>query len=147
MIVAFTGHRPARIPEEIRPLLIENTKATLLNLGATLTITGMAQGFDQMAAKVSYELGIPYVAAVPYEGHIDEGEEYQTLLERAAEIVIVSAGKYTSNVYWKRDKYMVDRADEVIAAWDRGRYGGTWITVKYAWEQQKPVHILMGFGD
>ena len=48
---------------------------------------------------------------------------------------------YTADCMHKRNRYMVDQADFIIAVWD-GRPRGTGRTVQYAQRQGKPVTII-----
>ena len=48
---------------------------------------------------------------------------------------------YTADCMHKRNRYMVDQADFIIAVWD-GRPSGTGKTVQYAQRQGKPVTII-----
>ena len=48
---------------------------------------------------------------------------------------------YTSDCMHKRNRYMVDQADFIIAVWD-GRPSGTGKTVQYAQRQGKLVTII-----
>ena len=43
----------------------------------------------------------------------------------------------------KRNKYMVDQSDLVIAVWDGKKVGGTWNTIKYAKSKEKQVIYIM----
>lgn len=142
MIIAFTGHRPERMPytyfnESIRHRLIDK----LNELKPKGVIQGMARGFDILGAGVCYELGIRYVAAIPWKGHINMSVDYQTAYNRAYKRVIISS-EYTKDVYLKRDYWMVDHADLVIAAYDGKPVGGTYKTIQYAESLGKVIYNI-----
>lgn len=141
MIVAATGHRPDKIggydyyhPQ--RAWIREQMKKALVDLGATKTISGMALGIDQDFAQVSIELGLPFIAALPFldqesRWNKSSQEYWWWLLERADDMVIVSPGEYSAAKMQVRNEWMVDHCDRLLAVWD-GTDGGTGNCVKYA---------------
>lgn len=139
MIVGFTGHRSVINPEKVKERLVQALK----ELNPTKTISGMAIGFDTLAAKTCIELDIPFLAAVPFKGQESiwpafVQEEYHRLLEFAQEIVIVSEGDYAAWKMQYRNRYIVDNSD-VIVTYFNGNRGGTFSCHKYAEEQDKKI--------
>lgn len=139
--MAATGHRPDKIggydyyhPQ--RQWIREQMARALVDLGATKTISGMALGIDQDFAQVSIDLGLPFIAALPF---LDQESRWPKssqdywwwLLERADDIVIVSPGAYSAAKMQIRNEWMVDHCDRLLAVWD-GSDGGTGNCVKYA---------------
>ena len=49
--------------------------------------------------------------------------------------------RYTPDCMHKRNRYMVDQADYIIAVWN-GKPSGTGKTVQYAQQQGKPVRVI-----
>lgn len=140
MIIAFTGHRQVHNPNETRQLLSQQ----LLELKPSLAISGMAVGFDTLAAKVCIELGVPFRAAVPFIGQEKiwperVQEEYHHLLTFAEEVVVVSEGGYAAWKMQKRNCYLVDEADLVLAYYDGGPKGGTFNCIEYAKLKEKEI--------
>ena len=43
----------------------------------------------------------------------------------------------------KRNRYMVDNSDLVLAVWNGEKRGGTWYTIDYALKKGKPVRYIM----
>lgn len=158
MIVSFTGHRPKKLggykPCATHDWIKATVRATLLKLKPSEAISGMALGFDQWAAGICVELGIPFVAAVPFPGQeLDwpwhSQQQYLTLLKKAARVHIVDP--VSPQAHWEaaqklhaRNHWMVDNSDEVIAAWD-GSKGGTQECVKYAQKVGRPIHLIQGW--
>jgi uncharacterized phage-like protein YoqJ len=106
----------------------------------------MALGVDQWAANIAYKLGIPFIAAVPFEGQEKAWPEqsqkvFNILIGKVAEVVIVSPGGYTAYKMQVRNEWMVDRADKVIAIWD-GTPGGTGNCVNYAKSKNKEIIFI-----
>ncbi len=147
MIVAFTGHRPERLgPKQLRAenairKFLEETKPDKV-------ISGMAQGVDMLAFEHAFELGIPAVAAVPWVGHGSKwpGEHQKAYLENlelAVEVkVVCDVQEYKPWVYQKRDEWMVDNCDLLVAVWDGTKDGGTYNTIKYAKKIGRPIVYL-----
>lgn len=143
----ITGHRPEALdssPEWVR----EELKSALVELGVTRLYQGMAAGVDLWSAGVAWQVGIPYVACRPWEGHQPRKEDfelYNWVLAHADEVVSVSdAQQYPGAwVYHARNEYMVNNApDGVIAVWNGTQKGGTAACVKYAMKQQRPLYRI-----
>ena len=109
-------------------------------------ITGMALGVDQDFAQACADLGVPFTAAVPCTGQDATWPDtsrryYKHLLACAAEIFVVSPGPYAPWKMQKRNEWMVDHADEVLAVWN-GSAGGTANCVAYVRRVGKNVHRI-----
>ena len=67
--VAITGHRPGVLFKD-KPYdeLYNILERVFIGLKPDQIITGMALGADQMAAEAAMYLGIPFLAAIPFEG-------------------------------------------------------------------------------
>jgi uncharacterized phage-like protein YoqJ len=140
--IAITGHRP----EDLQNFdwIRETLASVLKEENPDLLYQGMAAGADLLAAQVSYELGIPYVATKPWAGHSPRTEDrvlYQEILDRAESIVEVDPDEDFAGVwvYHNRNKYMVDHADLVVAIWNGKETGGTATCTKYARDKGKLV--------
>lgn len=151
MIVAATGHRPDKIggynyynPQRI--WIREQMKKALVDLQADKTITGMALGIDQDFAQVSFELAIPFIAALPFIGQESQWPKssqdyYWWLLERADEVVVVSPGGYAPYKMQIRNKWMVDHCNWLVSVWD-GSPGGTGNCMIYAKDVNVPIYPI-----
>ena len=109
-------------------------------------ISGMAQGVDQWAAEICIERNIPFVAAVPFEGHEKKWpkktqDHYNDLLSQAAEVHIICNGKYRREMYQIRDEWMVDHCDKLIAVFD-GSKSGTKNTIDYAKKIGRSIYMI-----
>ena len=111
-----------------------------INLGCTTFYTGMARGFDILAAEqvAAIKLRRPeikLVAVVPFNNmqlsfSPEWRERFDRVLSECDEVVILNE-KYEKWVYQQRNEYMVDCCRHVICYFD-GSKGGTANTVKYA---------------
>jgi uncharacterized phage-like protein YoqJ len=150
MIVAFTGHRPDELggykdnPTQVCVKLA--IREALQRHKPEKVISGMALGVDQWAAQAAIDLGIPFIAAVPFKGQETvwpeaSQMEYQLLLAKAAQVFIVSEGAYAAWKMHKRNTFMVDNCDLLLAVWN-GSDGGTADCVRYAENVKKPIERL-----
>ena len=148
IIVAFTGHRPEKIggyntPNPTEQRIRQKIRRILSVINPQKCIVGMALGVDTIAAEVCIEMGIPFIAAVPFKGQeklwgSEQQAHYHYLVSKASEVVIVCSGGYRPQHMQERNRYMVDGADILVAVWD-GTTGGTRNCKMYAESKRKPV--------
>jgi uncharacterized phage-like protein YoqJ len=156
MIIAGTGHRPKYLPcgyNENYPWCVslkETLKDELIRANPAIVITGGALGWDMWLAEVAIDLGIPNILYLPF---LNTGQNWpKHSRERLLDIRDKSAEvHFTSDVYkgpetfYTRDEAMVDEADEVWALWNPVvQTGGTFYTVEYARDQNKPIKNFWG---
>ena len=146
---AFTGHRPAKLPwgyreEDPRCLAlkrrIRDAVESAYEEGYCHFLCGMAQGCDLYFCEAVLALRERYPevtveAAIPCPTQADawpeaERDRYRELVARCDMETMVS-DTYSSTCMQRRDRYMVDHAMLLIAAFD-GTAGGTRYTVEYA---------------
>ena len=150
--VVFTGYRPEKLPfsesykdpaylrfREAHKGLVEH----LVRLGCTCFFSGVAKGFDTWAAEdvLFWKQTYPHirlVCAVPFPGQADgwqpeECRRREQILA-AADRVVTVCPQYRKGCYYERNRFMVDRSDVLVAAFD-GKSGGTAYTVEYAQSQ------------
>ena len=140
--VAFTGHRSIGKDraQEVRDLV--RTKVRLLYmLGFRYFVSGMALGFDMLAAeeviKLKGELSeLRLVAVIPYRGQSErwtfyQQQRYQRIMRDVDEKVVLSEGYYKGCLL-KRNDYMLSKVSGVIAYFDGQPKGGTFYTFRNA---------------
>lgn len=146
MIVAATGHRPAKLGGYSRAAQDRSyclARAWIEQHRPAAVISGMAQGWDTAIADAAIDTWTPLICAIPFDGQHRAWPEpaqrrYSEILLQAAEIVVVSPGGYSAAAMQRRNEWMVDRADGMLALWD-GSSGGTGNCLRYAWAIGKPV--------
>jgi uncharacterized phage-like protein YoqJ len=143
MRVMVTAHRPPHLggyqtPNPTEQWVRDNLRVVLGGLQGRepelVGVTGMALGGDQIFADICIELGIPFIAVVPFKGQESRWPEasqarYNALLRKAKKVVIVDEiPSYHSDKFGGkmalRNKWMVDHSDQALAVWD-GSEGGT----------------------
>ena len=156
---AFTGHRPkglgylesdercAALKEKLRSLIIRMMEEE----GVTHFISGMAQGVDMYAAEIVLELKKQYPqitleCAIPYERQAVRWPEalrdrYFSIAEHCDQETMLQT-HYTQDCLWKRNQYMVDHADIVLAVCNMRLHSGSKQTVLMARRRLKPVWLI-----
>ena len=157
---AFTGHRPQNLPfgfnEEdeccinLKKTLREQIINPIENEDVTHFISGMAIGVDMYAAEIVLDLKARYPnitleSAIPCETQavkwsMAQRERYYDIAARCDKETMLQS-RYSPDCMDKRNRYMVDHADVLIAVWD-GSPSGTGKTVNYALRQGKPVVVI-----
>lgn len=140
-----TGHRD--IPEEqmdrIQKLLRQEILAAIED-GYTHFISGFAAGADLLFADIIAELKeiypITLEAAIPYPGRMKTPDETFQRLIRCCDTVKIHSDSYFKGCYMRRNRYMVDHSQCVIAVYDGRPTGGTAATVRYA--KGKDVRVV-----
>jgi uncharacterized phage-like protein YoqJ len=103
-------------------------------------------GWDQALAAAALDLNIPTTMALPFPGFEDRWPSksktfLHSLIYRASKTVFVCDPGYAGWKMQKRNEWMVDNADSVLALWD-GSDGGTGNCVRYANKVGKPITNL-----
>lgn len=154
---AFTGHRQAKLPwgaNENSPdcitlkQQIADTVEAVYTAGIRHYICGMATGCDMYFCEAVIDLrecheDVSLEAAIPWEKQSDAWgsslkNRYKRLLEQCDYYTLVQK-EYTPDCLMRRNRYMVDNARILIAAYS-GKQGGTMSTILYA--MRKNLEII-----
>ncbi len=155
-----TGHRPKSFPFEYGvdeekhkaylKALEEKIKFAITEYGVANFISGMAIGVDmdfaEIVLKLRNEYPITLECAIPCPnqtlkwGNADK-LRYKRILNRADKISIVSQ-YYTPECMLKRNRFMVDKSELVIAVFNGIEKGGTWYTINYAKRKNKNMELI-----
>lgn len=155
----FTGHRPEKLPwgkEESDPhcICLKERLAQALEEayrdGYRHFICGMARGADFYFCEAVLALRkrhpeVRLEAAIPCEEQAarwsdGERERYFSLVEQC-DVETMVQPHYDRGCMLRRDRYMVDHAERIIAVYD-GTLGGTMYTVTYALKRGLELVIL-----
>lgn len=146
-VCAVTGHRVLSSDfskEELRAAL-----RALAAAGVRTFLCGMALGFDLLCAEevllLREELPVRLVACIPCADQAarypkSARERYERILDRCDERAVLHE-RYCDGCMFERNRYMVDRAD-LLLAYFTGRRGGTKYTVGYAEKRGIPVYLI-----
>ena len=153
---AFTGHREGKLPWKgdegdprcvaLKRYIFDAAEAVYRD-GARHFLCGMATGCDMYFCEAVLELReehpeLTIEAAIPYEC---QSEQWPAALRRRYDRLVVECDfqtvvsrAYTPDCMMRRNRYMVDAADWLIAAYN-GMPGGTRATILYAMRTGKRV--------
>jgi uncharacterized phage-like protein YoqJ len=161
-VCSFTGYRPqklsaclangsltlARVEEILRAEML-----AMLDREFTTFMSGMALGSDMMFARIALELRERYtsalvklVAVIPCLDHDKAWNPRdralcREMIEQADERVLVSDRPYFDGCMQRRNRYLVDSCDEMLAIYD-GQRGGTMQTINYAKGKGRKITII-----
>ena len=126
----FSGHRPENFPADKARIeylcrLVADTAAILYYKGIDTFITGMARGFDLLAADTLVkdpDIGskIHLICAVPYADHrremktAQEDMLYRKLIKRA-DLIVCLGDEYRKDCYKLRNSFMINNSSNLIA--------------------------------
>lgn len=144
MIIAATGHRPGKLGgygKPVRDRLRGLARDHMERRRPEKVISGMALGWDQAWALAAIDLGIPFIAAVPFPDQpkvwpAESRKLYGRIMGHAASVHIV-AEFFSNRAMQKRNEWMVDESTEIAALWD-GTFGGTCNCIAYVEKRRKP---------
>ncbi|MEG1581703.1 MAG: SLOG family protein [Clostridia bacterium] len=156
---AFTGHRPQSLPwgynENDNKCLsfkrrLTTTIHSLIQSGCIHFISGMAIGFDMMSAEVVLQEKqinplITLECAIPCSNQSSKWKtesitRYNNILHKA-DLVTILQHEYTNDCMHKRNDYMVNKCDILLACFN-GTPSGTAYTIKQAENKNKKIIIL-----
>ena len=163
MKIAITGHRPNKLGNEWegKGIISSKIRTKLTNLlwdwcvecefsrngEQVIPISGMALGVDMIWAEIAIAANKSFIAAIPCKKQYAKWP--QASKERWMDITdnklcdkfYVSEELYTSDCMQKRNIWMVNNCDLLIAVWD-GSNGGTANCVNYAKSINKQIVII-----
>lgn len=150
-MITVTGHRPNKLggySDDVYNRLITLAEKWVSNK-EEMVLTGMALGWDQACAQACLNKGTDYTAVIPFEGQekvwpATSRRKWAMLVGKATEQVVVSTGSYAAWKMHRRNEWMVNKSDMVIALWDGVKQGGTWKCIEYALKKDKEVFNLWG---
>ena len=134
----ITGHRD--IPDSMMNFVEQELRREIdlaIAEGYTRFISGFAEGADLLFAQIVADekqknSRLKLEAAIPYRKRMNTPNKlFQTLIKECDFVVVHSEG-YHSGCFMKRNRYMVDQSQRVIAVYDGRQSGGTYATVRYA---------------
>lgn len=163
---AITGHRPTRFKWKYNEAStgckrlkkqLHDQFVLLYEQGIRRFYVGGALGVDMWAGEILLRMkeqpgygDIELVVALPFEGHdvawdTRSRNRLRFLIEHSAETVVVGTTAEPPAVcYKRRNYYMVDHADCLLAVYDNNRSirSGTGMTVNYAKSRELPITLI-----
>ena len=134
----------------LKSVMRDQIVALIENEGVTHFITGMALGVDMYAAEIVLDLKSKYPhitleSAIPCETQaikwsVASRERYYNIAAKCDKETMLQR-EYTPDCMDKRNRYMVDHADYILAVWN-GCPSGTGNTVRYAHKKGKSIIVI-----
>lgn len=158
--VAFTGHRPEKLPwgsdEASSDALLYKFRLRealeyLIGKGYVNFMSGAARGFDTMAAEMVLSLReiYPWVKLIVVLPCADQSARWKDEDRVRWENIVWNsdhvetlAEKYDRGCMFRRNRFLVDHSDIVLAAYDGISTGGTAMTISYAHSRNVRVRRL-----
>ncbi len=131
-------------------MLEQKIELAITEYGITNFISGMALGADMDFAEIVLKLRKKYPitleCAIPCPNQTLKWNDkdklrHENILKRADEIKLISE-RYTPECMLKRNRYMADKCELVIAVFNGIEKGGTWYTINYAKKANKHIEII-----
>lgn len=151
MIICGTGHRPPKLggyTVDVFDRLVALASVYILrHVPDDEYISGMALGWDMALAQACVNMNVKWTAAIPFEGQAskwpeDSQEAWRSLVAKANEVVYVDNHGYAAWKMHKRNEWMVNHSDKVVALYDGDPLGGTAACLHYAESKGKTVDNL-----
>ncbi|MGM9636975.1 MAG: SLOG family protein [Eubacteriales bacterium] len=147
---AFTGHRFLSFEHQKRcGDLLDRLIPKLVGRGITTFYAGGALGFDTLAAEKILELrdrhGLPLrlILALPCRDQCAKWDPADTKryrkIKSLADGTVLLSENYFDGCMQMRNRYMVNRANTLIAFFQPDKPGGTAYTVNYAAKQGRKI--------
>jgi len=160
--IAATGHRPKDLcggynlqsptNKMIAKAMKEHLLSYLKDEKKVHAISGMALGTDTIFALVALELreeGYPVTleSAIPCKDHAGNWpkasqKQWKEIVDAADKVTQVSDQPYAPLLMFKRNTYMVNECDELLAVYNGSGKGGTANCVQYAEKTNKPIVVI-----
>ena len=155
--VAFTGHRPEKLPwgyDEgssealLYKFRLREALEYLIGKGYVNFLSGGARGFDAIAAEVVISLReiYPWIKLVMVLPCANQAERWSSKDRQRWERLCLQsdhvetlAQMFDKGCMFRRNRYLVDHSDLVLAAYDGCSGGGTAMTLDYAHKTGKKV--------
>ena len=160
-VVCFTGNRPSSLPWQYNEdcevckefkLRLEILIKYLIGYGYNKFITGMAMGFDLIAAEIVLKLkqsgeNVELECALPCLNQTDNWKSdyikrYKSVLDCADKITLTSSYNYFNGCYSVRNQYMVNNADIVLGCQLKPS-SGTKATISFAKKNNKLILVII----
>lgn len=138
--VSFTGHRSGRISQPLSWLYADMVSEIkrLYSFGYRNFFSGMAEGGDLIFAKAVAAVKKEYtdmklIAVIPFRNQSGYYTmKYKTLYQqilREADKTVVLSESYYKGCFHRRNDYLTDYAEVILAYWDKRPYGGAYYTI------------------
>lgn len=143
-----TGHRdvPKHRIEHIRVKLRQEIESAIKD-GFRYFLSGFADGSDLLFSacvleEKKFDSAIFLEAVLPYRSRLNSRDQkFQELIKQCDKIYVYN-DIYDIRNYHRRNEYMVDNSQRILAVFDGRQSGGTFATIKYAQSLDKQIKYI-----
>lgn len=143
-----TGHR--NIPADKEAYVEQALRreiALAIEDGYTRFISGFAEGSDLLFARIVAEEKqkngqIKLEAAIPYRNRINSPNALFKEMIGQCDVIGVHSEAYHPGCYMKRNRFMAEQSQRVIAIYDGRKGGGTYSTMLYAETLARDIRLI-----
>ncbi len=162
-ICCVTGHRPKSFPWKHKGDPANHYTNEYQNIMKELLIAAIEEGFnyfisggalgvdmdfaetvlflrDYQYPDIKLEIAVPCLEQDKFWNEVDK-TRYKDIIELADRVVLISK-KATVESFYKRNEYMVDKAQLVFVFWNEKEKGGTYYTYQYAKSTHKSIRLI-----
>lgn len=148
MRVAVCGHR--RLDGPTADGVDQALREHLATVDRLVGISCLTDGAEQIFANAVLEAGGQLLVVVPSDGHRENlppsaRQDYDALVRRAFDVVSLRFGEPTAEAYLAAARHMLERADQLVAVWDRrsaDTAGGPVDVIREAIRRRIPVKVI-----
>ncbi len=152
--IAFTGNRSLTSPSGLRGThlngaicnkLYELLEKEYLENGITTYLSGVAVGYDTLAAMVVLELrrkypSISLIAVIPFEGQDakftpEQRQQYNETIKQANHSITISPNGYSNEAYHQRNDFLIANSIKMYGYHNGKPRSGTGSTMRKAGER------------
>ncbi len=152
--IAFTGNRDLSSPSGLSGTqlncaicnkLYKLLEKEHLENGITTYLSGVAIGYDTLAAMVVLELkrkypSISLIAVIPFEGQDakfkpDQRQQYSEILKQADHSIIINPNGYSNEAYHQRNDFLIANSTRMYGYHNGKPRSGTGSTMRKAGER------------
>lgn len=144
----FTGHRKLTQNQvDLAKSQLFEVIGNLIEQGYTHFVSGFANGADLLCAEVVAKFkesnhDISLEAAIPNRDRLNcKSMLFKKLIADCNYISIMQDG-YNIGCFEKRNRYMIDKSDVIIAIWGNNKSGSTYNAVTYARLKGKKMIVI-----
>jgi uncharacterized phage-like protein YoqJ len=129
--------------EHLHKLLTKLALSVMERYQLRQVLTTLTLGWDTALAEAALELQVPFTATLPFAevqapwGTVHK-QRFVRLRNKAAEVVMVSQGKYAPWKLSKANRYKIEQSDLLLVLWD-GFEPHTQRDLRYAEHQHKDI--------
>ncbi len=144
-LTSLSGLRGSQLEKAICNKLYELLEREHLENGIINFLSGVAIGYDTLAAMVVLELkksypSISLIAAIPFEGQDakfspEQRRTYRELLSKADDSIVISDGGFSNDAYHERNDFLIANSSKMYGYHNGKPRSGTGSTMRKAGER------------